>query len=142
MKKYYFKMVVLLFTLIIFNYSCKKEKDADENGNCVIGGFVSSARFMFWVSKDYGGGTYTVTITNEKGGNVIMDRNIISVYDFSEPNACKTTDVNYLKHGLVGLQYGQKYSYTAASGNKTFTGTITVPCDETYTCKTVQVDHQ
>lgn len=145
MKKFYLFCVAISFvaTIAVAIISCKKEPNKDQNGTCVIGGIGVAGQFMFWVSKDYSGGPYTIKIYDDQGNDKSyssLDYNQLTVFEVTAPDACNKTNVNYSKHAVAQLLFGKKYSYTATSENRTFKGTIEVPCDDQYTCKAIQID--
>lgn len=136
-KLYFLASILLLSVLSICIYACKKEK---QDKGCAIGGLDSSSYLMFWVSKDYGGGGYTVQVKDENGNIVKLNSNQITAYDFSEPSACDASSPYYSKHALAALPFGHTYTWTAVSDNRSFKGTITIPCDDTYSCKSIEID--
>lgn len=139
------KLYIITIALIVIGcaaaiLSCKKNNNADGESGCVTGGFDPGISYMFWVSKDYGGGIYTVTVTDKDGASMVMQSNKLSVYNSAAPDACNTADANYSKHALAALTYGRTFTYKAVSSNRTYTGTITVPCHPNYTCQSIQID--
>jgi hypothetical protein len=145
MKKFNISILIFLFiiAITIIIASCKKEPNKDKDGTCVIGGIGVTGQFMFWVSKDYNGGAYTIKIYDDQGNDKsysTLDNNKLAFFEATAPDACNKASTNYSKHAIAQLQFGKKYSYTATSENRTFKGTIDVPCDDQYTCKAIQID--
>lgn len=143
MKKIYLFCIACFVLSTILIISCKKEPNKDKDGTCVIGGIGVTGQFMFWVSKNYDGGAYTIKIYDEQGNdksNASLDFNTLSVFEATAPDACNKANATYKKHAVAQLLFGKKYSYTATSENRTFKGTINVPCDDSYTCKSIQID--
>lgn len=132
-------VITLLIAATCITFSCKKDGNRDKSGGCSISGLDATVTTVFYVSKDYGGGQYVVQVKDANGNNVLMNQNILKVYDATPPPT-PCNDPSFDKRANVYLSYGKKYTWTAKSDNRSYQGTIDIPCDGSLHCKLIQID--
>ena len=118
--------------LLPFLIACKKKND--NNNPCgSYGGVVSSNTCLFWIDHDFACGSITVEVKDAEGKIVPAYQDKISYTAASTPTC---NNVNYGKYATFDLYQGKNYTYKASCSGKSWTGTISVPCEQNQ-CKSV-----
>ena len=123
-------IAILCFALIHYLPACKKNDD----GGCGIqGGVVIPNTYLFYIDHDHSCGQVTVEV-KDADGRVITPYNGVISYIAATPPACNST--SYSKYATFDLYQGKNYTYKASCSGKSWSGKITVPCEQGQ-CKTI-----
>lgn len=129
--KRFFKLNCLAILIAFGIAACKKNDNSNTCGS--YGGVVSPNTYLFWIDHDFACGSITVEVKDADGKIVSAYQNKISYTATSAP-ACN--NVNYGKYATFDLYQGKNYTYKATCTGKTWTGTISVPCEQNQ-CKNI-----
>jgi hypothetical protein len=123
----------LLAGLLCFSIlsACKKKTD---EGCGISGGIIIPNTYLFWIDHDHSCGQITVEVKDAAGTIITPYSGMISYTAASAP-ACNST--SYSKYATFDLYQGKNYTYKAVCSGKSWTGTISVPCNEQGQCKNI-----
>ena len=131
MKKQLYAVALCTISILL---GCKKQHD-DGNTFGSYGGVVSPNTYLFWIAQDFNCGHVTVEVKDKDGKAITPFQNKISYTAHAAPEC---SNLNYGKYATFDLYQGKTYTYKATCTGKTWTGTITVPCEQGQ-CKNIQL---
>lgn len=126
------KMFTGLLCMLSILSACKKN---DDGGCGIAGGVVLPNTYIFWIDHDFSCGQVTVEVKDADGKAITPINGVISYIAATAP-ACNHD--SYLKYATFDLYQGKNYTYKASCSSKTWTGTISVPCEQNQ-CKNIQL---
>ncbi|OQP60361.1 hypothetical protein A3860_33825 [Niastella vici] len=131
MKKQWLTAILCAISILS---ACKKK---DDGGNPCgsYSGVVPPNTYIFWIDHDFSCGSITVEVKDASGKIVGPYQAVIS---YTSPTPPQCNNVNYGRFATFDLYMGKTYTYKATCSGKTWTGTITVPCEQSQ-CKNIQL---
>jgi hypothetical protein len=126
--------LIAIMVLCIFAIAgCKK--NGSSSSGCPGSGIISPNYYLFWFKTDVACGWVTVTVKNAQGQTVATNYPTTKMY---EPVAPQCNQASYDMHATYQLIQGNTYTYEATCTGKRWSGTITVPCEQSQ-CKTILI---
>jgi hypothetical protein len=124
-----FKAVLL--TALLANFSCDKLQE-----DCNSGGIIVPNYYIFWTATNPGcSSPIEVEVKDASGTPLTSNYTETTHADASAPECSYST---FQTHATFQLFQGERYTYRATCGGRSWSGTINVPCEQNK-CKPIQL---